>query len=333
MSWNVLITARAANDAGRQAVERLRQAGCQVAFTSPFGPYPAERLVELLRGYDAVLASSDAYSAAVFSAADLARLKVVSRWGVGTDSVDLAAATAAGVVVAYTPGLLDECVADYAWALLCAVARGIHAGHASMREGKWEVTWGHAIHGRTLGIVGCGRIGRAMARRAAGFGMRLLGYDLHPTPEAERLGVRFVSLDELLAESDFVSLHAALTSSSRGLIGPRELARMKPTAYLVNTARGAMIDDEALLDALEHRRLAGAALDAFAAEPLPPDHPLRRCEHLLVTPHQAFNAVETGEQVSLVAATAIIDCMTGRRPQFVANPDVLSSPALRVRLA
>src|SRR5262249_1114945 len=155
--------------------------------------------------------SPDQYTADVLSSPAAVRLKIISRWGVGFDSIDVAAATRNGIVVAYTPGLLNEAVADYAFALLAALARRLHQGHLLMHQGEWKISWGHDIAAKTLGILGCGRIGQAMARRAAGFNMRLFGYDVAPSPEAEKIGVKFVLLDELLAQSDFLSLHAALT--------------------------------------------------------------------------------------------------------------------------
>jgi phosphoglycerate dehydrogenase-like enzyme len=329
--WKVLLTARASFDAGSKAHELFRTAGCAVTVAQPFGPLDVPSLTAALRGFDAVLASSDAYNADFFASPAIADLKVVSRWGVGLDCVDLAAATRAGVVVCNTPGLLDEAVADYAWALLFAVSRRVDAGQDLLRSGEWSVAWGHDIHGKTLGIIGCGRIGSAVARRAAGFGMRVLGYDPH-VAQTGHGGIEFVDLDRLLAESDFVTLHSALTPENRGLVGAPQLALMKPTAYLVNTARGALVDEGALIAALESRAIAGAALDAFAAEPLPADSPLRRCPRLLITPHQAFNSIETGEKVSLMAAEAIVDCLQGRRPRQVANPDVLVSPSLRATI-
>ena len=326
--WNVLLTARASFDAGSQARELFRAAGCRVTVSEPFGPLDVPSLTRALRSHDAVLASSDAYNDEFFASPELANLKIVSRWGVGLDCVDLAAATRAGVVICNTPGLLDEAVADYAWALLFAVARRVDVGQDLLRSGDWSVAWGHDIHGKTLGIIGCGRIGKAMARRAVGFGMRVLGYDPHVARTGSE-GIEFVDLDRLLAESDFVSLHSALTPENRGLVGAAQLAHMKPTSYLINTARGALVDEGALVAALHRGAIAGAALDAFAAEPLPVDSPLRRCPRLLITPHQAFNSVETGEKVSLMAAEAIVELMHGRRPKQVANPDVFSSPNLR----
>ena len=331
MAWNILLTARASFDAGSRARDILREGGCRVTVADPFGPLDAGALAAALRGHDAVLASSDAYDATFFASPEVTSLKVVSRWGVGLDCVDLAAATRAGVVVCNTPGLLDEAVADYAWALLFAVARRIDAGQELLRAGTWSVAWGHDVHGKTLGIVGCGRIGQAVARRAVGFGMRVLGHDPHVATSGVR-GIEFVDLDRLLAESDFVTLHSALTPENRGLIGAAQVARMKPTAYLVNTARGALVDEAALIAALRSGAIAGAALDAFAAEPLPADSPLRECPRLLITPHQAFNSIETGEKVSLMAAEAILDLMQGRRPKQVANPEVLTAPNLRAPL-
>jgi len=329
MSWKILITARTMNDVGQSALALLRQAGGEIIFPKKLGPLPAAELLRVLPDMDATLASMDQYNDAVFSSPSASRLKIISRWGVGYDAIDVVAATRHGIVVAYTPGLLNDAVADYAFALLAALARRVHEGHLSMHNGEWKITWGHDIAGKTLGILGCGRIGQAMARRATGFNMRLLGYDVAPSPEAEKIGVKFVSLDELLAQSDYLSLHAALTPQNRGLIGEAQLRKMPRNAYLINTARGALVDETALARALDEGWIAGAALDAFVTEPLPADHPLRRAPNVLLTPHQASCARETGERVSLVAAQAIVDLMNGRRPQFVVDASVYQSPTLR----
>lgn len=327
MSWNVVLTARAAVDAGQQARDLLTEAGCRLTVADPFGPLDAAQVAAVIAGQDAVIASTDDYAAAFFQRPETAMLKCVSRWGVGLDCVDLAAATRAGVVVCNTPRILDEAVADYAWALLFAIARRVVTGAALVTRGEWDVAWGHDVHGKTLGIVGCGQIGQAVARRAVGFGMRVLGYDPYAgtTPGIER-----VSLEEVLRESDFVSLHCSLTAENRGMLDAARLSLMKPSAYFINTARGALVEEAALVDALEGGRLAGAAIDAYAAEPLPAESRLRGCPRLLMTPHQAFNAVETGERVSLAAAEAIVDLMRGQRPRHVANPEVFAEAAIRV---
>jgi phosphoglycerate dehydrogenase-like enzyme len=322
MSWKVLITARTLNEVGGPALKLLREAGCELVIPPRFGPHLAENLQPLLEGNDAVLASMDKFTAEVLRSPAAAQLKIISRWGVGYDAIDVPAATGQGIVVAYTPGLLNETVADFAFALLLALARRVHIGHMTMSAGQWQGIWGNDVFGKTLGVLGCGRIGQAVARRAAGFNMRLLGYDLAPSAEAEKLGVRYVSFEELLAQSDFLSLHAALTPQNRGLIGEKQLRQMKPTAYLINTARGALVDEAALVRALQEKWIGGAALDAFVVEPLPPEHPLRTAPNLLLTPHLASFARETGERVSLSSAQAIVDLMNGRRPQFVVNPEV-----------
>lgn len=332
MSWKVLITARTLDEVGQQAVAMLKKAGCELVIPPKYGPHPAETLLKLLPGHDAVFASMDKFTPEVLGSEAARSLKLISRWGVGYDAIDVPAATKNGIVIAYTPGLLNETVADCAFALLLSAARRIHLGHQGMSGGKWEPQWGHDVHGKTLGILGCGRIGLAMARRGTGFNMRIIAHDICGNPDAEKLGIKFVGLDELLGQSDFVSLHAALTPENRGLLNEARLRKMKPTAYLINTARGALIDETALAKALNEGVIAGAALDAFVTEPLPADHPLRTAKNVLLTPHLASFARETGERVSNTASQAIIDLMQGRKPQFVVNPEVYQSAALRVRV-
>jgi phosphoglycerate dehydrogenase-like enzyme len=331
VSWNVLLTARTLDVVGHSAIELLNQAKANLVQPSAPSPFSAVALLEALPNIDAVLASMDRFTGAVMASPAAARLKIISRWGVGYDAVDVPTATQQGIVVAYTPGLLNETVADYAFALLLSVARRVHQGHLALHEGVWQSAWGHDIHGKTLGLLGCGRIGQAVARRAKAFELRVIAHDPTPSLAAQSIDVEYVSLDELLSLSDFLSLHAALTPENRGMLGRAQLQRMKPTAYLINTARGALIDEAALVQALQEGRIAGAALDAFTTEPLPADHALRSAPNLLITPHQASFARETGERVSLTAAQAIVDLMQGRRPQFTVNPEVYDSPVLRAQ--
>jgi D-3-phosphoglycerate dehydrogenase len=307
----------------------LRDAGCEIIFPPKFGPLKGDELLAALADMDAVLASLDAYSAEVLSSSAANQLKIIARWGVGYDSVDIPAATKNGIVVTYTPGILDDAVADYTFALLLSLARHVHEVHSTMQRGEWKNSWGDDVAGKTLGIVGLGRIGKAVAQRAAGFNMRVLAHTAHPSPENR--GVEFVSLEKLLAESDFVSLHASLTPTTRGMIGETQLRQMKHTAYLINTARGALLDETALARTLNERRIAGAALDVFTTEPLPADSPLHTAPHLLLSPHQSSYARGTGERVSLAAAQAIVDLMHGKKPQNVLNPEVFASPAFRAR--
>jgi phosphoglycerate dehydrogenase-like enzyme len=332
VSWNIVITARVVKEVGQPAIELLRRAGCEVVIPPKLGALRAEELQAVHGGADGVLASADQYSRAVLTSPAAARLKIVSRWGVGYDSIDVAAATELGIVIAYTPGLLNETVADYTFALLLTLVRRVHVVDAAVRQGVWKPVWGHDIAGKTLGVIGCGRIGQAVARRGSGFNLRVLGYDVAPDPRAEPCGLRFVSLDRLLSESDFVTLNAALTPHNRGLVGEAQLRRMKPTAYLVNSARGALVDEAALIRALREGWIAGAALDTFLEEPLPMEHPFRQTPNLLLSPHQASFGRETGERVSICAAQAIVDLLEGRRPQLVVNPEVFQTAALRAAL-
>jgi phosphoglycerate dehydrogenase-like enzyme len=331
MSWKVAITVTGIAEVGEKAVRVLEQAGCKLTHAPSSGPFEGDALLNLLDGCDAVLATTDRYSASVLGSPKLERLKIVSRWGVGYDSIDVSAATERGIIIAYTPGLTDEAVADFTFALLLGMVRRVAEGHQSMREGLWLRAWGHDLAGKTLGILGFGRIGQAVARRARGFGLQLIACDRRPRPEAVASGVRLVSFDELLAQSDYLSLHAPMVPENRGLIGEQALRKMKPTAFLVNTARGPLVDEAALLRALREGWIAGAALDVYSEEPLPPRHPFRSMPNLLLSPHQASSSRETGERVSLAAAEAIIDLMQGRKPKLVLNPEVFASPALRAR--
>jgi phosphoglycerate dehydrogenase-like enzyme len=330
MSWKVLITARVFTTLGKAALQLLRDSGCQVVLSDPAGPLSANELLDRLPGVSAVLASPDKFSSDILASSAAKSLKIISRWGVGYDSIDIPAATREGIVVAFTPGMLNETVADWTWALLLGIARRVHLGHQSVSQGSWQSTWGHDVAGKTLGIVGCGRIGQAVAKRASGFSMRVLGYDTQPA--TAECGIEYVPLEQLLRESDFVSLHAAFTPASRGLIGRDQLKLMKPSAYLINTARGPLVNDEALAEALKTGQIAGAALDVFSTEPLPVDSVLRTAPNLLLTPHQASFARETGERVSYAAAEAIVELQQGRKPRWVVDGTVFAASNLRAEL-
>lgn len=332
MPWRVLITAQAMARSGQAAITRLREAGHELIFPVQLNLPTPEELGILLLGVDAVIAGVERYDQAIFTSASAKDLKLISRWGVGYDSIDIPAATRAGIAIAYTPGLLNETVADYAFSLLSSVARRVYAGHLEMAQGKWAPSWGHNIHDKTLGLVGCGRIGLAVARRASGFNMNVLAYDPSPSEEAKKLGVQFVGFDELLERSDFVSLHAALSPQTRGLIGEAQLRRMKSSAYLINTSRGAILDEVALAKALRDGVIAGAALDTFQTEPLPQDHVFHGVPNLLLTPHQASFTRETGALVSDAAGQAVLNASSGLRPRWLVDEAVLSSSVLRFPL-
>jgi glyoxylate reductase len=255
-------------------------------------------------------------------------LKVVSNVAVGYDNVDVPAATRHGVMVTNTPGILDETTADFAFVLMAAAARRVVAADHYVRTGNfrgWEIDLmlGQDIHGATLGLVGLGRIGRAVARRARGFGMRVIYSDVAPVdPEiAQALGATHVDLDQLLRESDFVSLHVPLSEETRHLIGAEELAKMKPTAVLVNTSRGPVLDEDALVQALKSHRIFAAGLDVFEYEPKL--HPgLVALHNLVLAPHIASGSVRTRSEMSAVAARNLVTALRGGRPPNLVNPEV-----------
>jgi glyoxylate reductase len=286
-------------------LDRLVAAGHELDVWEEALPPPPAALVERTRRADALLCTlSDAIDAAFLDACpDLA---VIATCAVGTDNIDLAAAQAHGIPVGNTPGVLTDATADLAFALLLAAARRLVEGSDVVRNGvwgPWEPTWmlGHDIVGATLGIVGAGRIGEAVARRAGGFGMEVLTM-------TSRGGT---PLAELLARSDFVSLHVPLTPRTRHLIDADALARMKPTAILVNTARGPVVDTSALVDALHAGTIAGAALDVTDPEPLPPDHPLLAAPNVLVVPHVGSATPRTRARMTELSVDNVLAGLAG----------------------
>jgi glyoxylate reductase len=255
-------------------------------------------------------------------------LRVVANMAVGYDNVDVDAATARGVPVTNTPGVLTETTADLAWALLMAAARRVVESDRFTREGRWK-TWspmlllGQDIHHATLGIVGLGRIGAEVAKRGRGFDMRLLYASRSRKPELEQaLGLEHVSLDDLLRQSDFVSIHTPLTEETRGLIGARELALMKRTAILINSARGPIVDQRALTEALTARRIGGAALDVFEEEPIAPDDPLLKLDNVVVLPHIGSATTATRGKMARIAAENLLAALAGQRPPNLVNTAV-----------
>lgn len=256
-------------------------------------------------------------------------LKVVANVAVGFDNIDVAAATRRGILVTNTPGVLDETTADLAFALLLSAARRVVEGDRLVRRGEfreWGINLlvGEEVCGRTLGLCGCGRIGQAVARRATGFSMRLLYTARHPLAAGteERYGLAYVDKDTLLRESDFVSLHLPLAPETRHYISGRELQLMKPEAYLINTARGAVVEERALVEALEQRRIAGAALDVYEREPSL--HPgLRGLENVVLTPHIGSASRRTRTRMALMAAENLVAVLSGKLPPHPVNPQVL----------
>jgi glyoxylate reductase len=259
-----------------------------------------------------------------------AKLRMVANVAVGFDNIDVPACTKRKVAVTNTPGVLDESTADFAWVLMMAVARRLGEGEALARSGNWK-GWdldqlvGTDVWGKTLGLVGFGRIGRAMARRAGGFKMKVLYTDVQRAPEdvEKELNAEHRDFNTLLAESDFVSVHVPLSPETQGLFEAAKFFRMKPTAFLINTSRGSVVDEAALVHALESKKIAGAALDVYENEPF--IHPGLKRANVVLTPHIASASLETRTKMACMAAENVRDFFAGKRPANILNPEVVKS--------
>ena len=289
-------------------------------------PGSAQGLIERIRDADVVIniRSSSPFSAEVFE--NCPRLQLVSLWGTGTDNIDLAAAARHGVTITNTPAVSAFSVAEHALTLMLAAARRIPAQHQAVLDGKWPRGGGIELREKTLGIVGLGAIGRRFAELGQGIGMRVIAWTMHPRPEP---GVAMVEFEPLLQQSDVVSLHLRLSDQTKGLIGKRQFSLMKPGAILVNTARGAIVDEAALIEALSSKRIAAAALDVFATEPLPSGHPLTSLDNVVLTPHCAGITPEALE-AGLRLAVENVRCFLDGRPANVVAPRVALGGSERV---
>jgi glyoxylate reductase len=313
-----------------EGLARVREATDATIWDDELPP-PRDELLRAIDGCDGVLTLLTDRVDDEFLDRAGPQLKIVSNFAVGFDNVDVSACTRRKVPVGNTPGVLTETTADLAWALLMAAARRLVEGDRYVRDGKWK-TWGPMllmgpdVHGATIGIVGFGRIGQAVARRARGFGMRIVYHDLQRVPksvEAE-FDATFMTLEGLLHESDFVSLHTVLSSETKGLLNAERLGWMKPTAILVNTARGPVVDSMALVDALKDGTIAAAALDVTDPEPLPADHPLVQLDNCLVVPHIASASRATRGKMAAMAAANLLAGLRGERLPTPVNPEVYS---------
>ncbi len=296
---------------------------------------PYEVLLEKARQVDALVTLlTDRVDCRVIEEGARNRLRIIAQYAVGFDNIDVECATRHGVYVTNTPGVLTEAVADLTWALILAAARRIVEADRYVRSGEWyrggtawhpELMLGMELSGKVLGIIGFGRIGRAVARRARGFNMKVIYYDIVRAPEeVEReLGARYVDLETLLREADIVSIHVPLTPETRHMIGERELRMMKRTTILVNTARGAVVDTEALVRALKEGWIAAAALDVFEEEPLPPDHPLTKLPNVVLAPHIGSATRETRERMACAVLENLLAFRDGREPPNLVNRDVV----------
>lgn len=291
------------------------------------------KLASLVTDVDALLVHVAPVTEEVIKASR--HLKVIGCARGGPVNIDVDAATIMGIPVIYTPGRNAEAVADHTLGLILAYARNIVKAHTLLKKGVWSDELydyrfcGSELNGKTLGLIGIGMVGAGVAKRAKAFGVRVISYDPYVSEEHMRsLGVEKVDLETLLRESDFVSIHARLTPVTRHMIGERELKLMKPTAVLINTARGEIVDERSLIKALEEGWIAGAALDVFESEPIPPDHPLLKFDNVIVTPHIGGASRETVHRAAEILAEDTANILLGRRPRYCVNPEVFSKDSI-----
>jgi phosphoglycerate dehydrogenase-like enzyme len=300
----------------------LREAGFELVYPPRAVQLTEDELLRAIQGVKGALAGSEPYTRQVIESNP--DLRVIARAGVGYDAVDLKAATERGVAVAITPGTNHDCVAEHTFGLILALAKELIPQHLSVKAGGWPRQPNLPLRGQTLGIAGLGRIGKAVALRGESFNMRILAHE----PMADQAFVAehkitLMPFDQLLAESDYLTLHVPLSAETRHLINRRTLQLMKPTAFLINTARGGLIHEKDLVDALRTKRIAGAALDVFEQEPPPADHPFFQLDNVVLTPHAAGVDLKSRDDMAMSAAQAIISLSRGEWPaEKIVNGEV-----------
>jgi len=311
-----------------EAIDLIKTVADVEIYPSDEDPIPREVLLDKVQDIDGLLPMlTDKVDQTLLDRGK--RLKVVSNYAVGYNNIDVNEATKHGVMVTNTPDVLTDTTADCAFMLLMAISRRLVEVDKYVREGKWVKAWGPKmllgsdITGKTLGIIGLGRIGKAVVPRAKGFNMKILYHNRNPDPEAEKLGVEYRSMDEILAESDYISLHVPLNDKTKHLIGEPELKKMKKTAYLINTSRGPVVDEKALTKALKEHWIAGAGLDVLYEEPTNPKNPLLKLDNVIVAPHIGSATIETRLAMAMKAATNLTAALKGEQPPDLLNPEVL----------
>lgn len=322
MGARVLITAKSVSGS-RAAIAKLEAAGCEVRIENTPAPFDESWAIAKVRDIDALVFAMEPMNARLIAAAE--RLKIIARPGVGYDNVDLAACTQRRIPVTVAAGTNHESVADFTFGLMLAIARGLVGAVNSVQEHGWDRPTGSELWRKTLAVIGPGRIGQAVARRARGFDMRVLAVGNGGRRDADfasAAGVEYVPLEHALREADFVSLHAPLTPQTANLIRAETLRLMKPTAFLINTSRGGLVDEPALAEAVRSRRIAGAAVDVLCVQGAKSPSPLIGVPNILVTPHMATLSRESMERVAQSVADSVLTVISGGRPEHVVNPSV-----------
>ena len=322
MAFRVLSTSPTFGYYVSEPSEYLESHGCKVELFPQGEKISEEELIQAVGEYDGIIVGIEKITSSVIAASK--KLKILTKHGIGVDNIDVKAASSKGIVVTNAPGTNSDAVADLTIGLFLSLARSIPFADRSVKEGTWPRMVGVQINGKVLGIIGLGQIGKRVAQRALGFDMRILAHDVFKDEAyATKWEITYASLDEVLAESDFLSIHVPISPSTRGLIGERELNLMKKEAFLVNISRGDIVDEEALYRVLVEGRIRGAALDVFTSEP-PVGSPLLTLDNVILTPHMGAYTYEALKETGMVCARSIVDVLEGRKPQFIVNPEVLN---------
>ncbi len=321
MNFKILSTSLTFGYYASEPLEFLETHGCKVELVPQGKKISEKELILSVGEYDALIVGVEKVTKQVIEVSR--KLRVIAKHGAGFDNIDVEAASKRRIVVTNAPGTNNDAVADLTIGLFLSLARSIPFADRSVKDGKWPRIVGVQVSGKVLGIIGLGQIGKTVAKRALGFDMRILAYDIIKDEGfAQKWGVTYLALDEVLTESDFLSIHVPLSPSTSRIIGERELGLMKKEAFLVNISRGNVVDEEALYRALKEQRIRGAGLDVFSNEP-PKESSLLTRDNLISTPHMGAFTYEALRETGMVCVRDIIDVLEGRRPQFVVNPEVL----------
>jgi D-3-phosphoglycerate dehydrogenase / 2-oxoglutarate reductase len=318
MPYKVLSTSPSFGLYVSEPVEYLKSHHCEVELSPPGKAWSEEELIEKAKGVDAIVVGFEKMSEPVIKGSR--KLKIITKHGAGVDNIDMKAASAKGVVVTSAPGANSDAVADLTLGLFLSLARKIPLADRSVKEGRWPRMVGDQINEKILGIIGLGQVGKKVAKRALGFDMKVITYDvIKDEAFARQYGITYLALDEILAQSDFISIHVPLIPPTRNLIGEREFGLMKKGAYLVSISRGGIVNEEALYIALKDGKIKGAALDVFFQEP-PKGSPLATLDNVILSPHMAGYTYEALRDTGMICVRSIVDVFEGRKPQFVVNP-------------
>lgn len=313
----ILITPRSFASSSDKAIKMLTARGYEIQRNNTDRPYKKEEILNLIKDIDGIIIGIDELSAKIIERAD--KLKVISKYGTGLDNIDINMATNKKIIVTNTPTANVDAVADLAFGLILSLARRIPEADQKTKKGKWEKIIGKSVWEKTLGVIGLGKIGRQVVKRARGFKMNILGFDLIKDKKfAQRYGIKYINLEKLLQKSDYITIHLPLNDATRGMISYKELGKIKKEAFLINTSRGGIVDEQALYKALRNNQLKGAALDVYSNEP-PVESPLKELDNVIMTPHIGAYTEEAIENMGMQAAQNLIDVLEGRKPKNRVN--------------